>query len=101
MPRFFCMINGTPRNVRNMKFHVDAEECAIVGTWHAGKPWQPNRAQFRAALPARWRPAFDRESHFWHDSVAGSVKKGQCRISLSDRRGLYLATIYCSIAEES
>lgn len=91
--QFFCMINGTPRNVPNMKFHVDGEECALVGTWHDGKPWRPNKAQFRAALPARWRAAFDREQSFWH--VEG---KPQCHISLSDRRGKYLATIYCNVA---
>ena len=92
--RFFCMINGTPRNVPNMKFHVDGEECALVGTWYNGKPWRPNKEQFRAALPARWRKAFDREQSFWH------VKDGSnCHISLSDRRGRYLATIYCNVSE--
>lgn len=99
--RFFCMVNGNPHNVplRQMKFHVDGEECALVGTWHNGKPWRPNREQFREALPARWRKAFDRACDglvFWHDNG-----KPQCHISLSDRRGKYLATIYCNISKES
>lgn len=93
--RFFCLINGTPRNVPNMKFYVDGVESAIAGTWHDGKPWTPNKAQFRAALPARWRKAFDRECAngiaFWHEKNG----RAQCHISLSNRRGKYLATIYC------
>lgn len=93
---FFCMVNGTPRNVPNMKFHVPGDECAIVGTWHDGKPYAPNKAAFRAALPYRWCAAFDREGEFvpfWHDRYAP-----QCRVNLADRRGRYLATIYCQPA---
>lgn len=99
--QFFCLVNGTPKNVpiSQMKFRVDGDECALVGTWHNGKPYAPNRQQFRAALPYRWRKAFDRECQglaFWHDD-----RLKQCHISLSDRRGRYLATVYCQPIEES
>lgn len=102
--RFFCMINGTPRNVPNMKFHVDGLECTLVGTWHNGKPYEPNREQFRAALPQRWRKAFDRECKglvFWHETGVGKNYSPQCHVSLSDARGRYLTTIYCQPVKES
>lgn len=97
--QFLCLINGTPANVKteNMKFRVDGDECAIVGSWHNGKPYRPNREQFRAALPYRWRAAFDREQAFWHSKEGGAE---QCKISLSDARGRYLATIYCQPVQE-
>lgn len=99
--QFFCLVNGTPNKVplHQMKFKVDGDECAMVGTWYNGKPWQPNKEQFRAALPSRWRQAFDREYQgvaFWHDR-----HKDQCNISLSDARGRYLVTIYCQPVVES
>lgn len=96
--KFFCMVNGDPHNVtlEQMKFHVDGEECALVGTWHEGKPWRPDKAQFRAALPYRWRQAFDRALAFWH--VDGEA---QCHVALHDRRGRYLATVYCMPVRES
>lgn len=96
--RFFCMVSTSRQNVplHQMKFHVEGDECALVGTWHEGKPYRPNKAQFRAALPARWRAAFDREQAFWHD------KDGpQCTISLSDRRGNYVATVYCNACPDA
>lgn len=97
---FFCMVNGTPNNVpiSQMKFHVLGDECAIAGTWVDGKPYTPNKAAFRAALPYRWRKAFDRACEglaFWHDYAPGSGKPGKSQINLSDRRGKYLATVYC------
>ena len=96
--QFFCLVNGTPRNVplSQMKFTVEGRECAIAGTWDNGKPYEPCRAQFRESLPYRWRAAFDREQFFWHDK-----DKPQCAINLSDRRGRYIATIYCQPVKES
>ena len=93
--QFLCLVNGTPRSVpiSQMKFRVDGDLCHVVGTWHEGKPYAPNREQFRAALPQRWRKAFDRACAgvpFWHGKHTE-----QCSISLSDRRGRYLATVYC------
>lgn len=103
--KFDCFINGTPRNipVSKMKFVVPASECIIAGTWVNGKPWEPERKAFRESLPSRWRKAFDRACDglaFWHDSVPGRLEKGKCHISLSDRRGRYLATVYCVPAKE-
>ena len=92
--KFFCLINGTPKNVatKNMKFEVRGEEKALVGAAHDGKSYEPNRAEFREKLPHRWRKSFDRELFFWHDE-----KRKHCRINLKDRRGKYLATIFCGL----
>ena len=89
------MVNGTPSNVpkHQMKFHVAGAECALVGTYHNGKPYEPNRLDMRASLPARWRKAFDRACEgltYWHDN-----NKALCTLNLSDRKGRYLATVYC------
>ena len=88
--KFFCVVNGERKPGVTMKFHVPAVECGIVGTWVDGKPWQPCPESFRMALPYRWRLAFDRAQGFWH--VDG---KAQCYVTLTDRRGKYLATVYC------
>ena len=88
---FFCTVNGTPRNVplSQMKFRVPGTLAALVGTWVDGRPWLPDPAAFRAALPFRWRKAFDRDGAFWHG-------EGSAYVTLRDRRGRYLATVYCN-----
>ena len=100
---YFCLINGAPFcvPVSQMKFHVDAKEkFGLVGTWHNGKLYSPDMEQFRATLPYRWRAAFDRETAkgslgFWYDND----NSDRCHISISDRRGKYLATVYCFFRE--
>lgn len=96
--KFFCMVNGTPRNIPavQMKFHVAGVEAALSGTWVDGKPFSPDPAEFRAALPYRWRKAFDRDGAFWHDRDIP-----RCRVTLRDRIGRYLATVYCVPASEA
>ncbi|GLO68623.1 hypothetical protein MACH17_01400 [Phaeobacter inhibens] len=92
---FFCLVGGTPYNVptSQMKFTVGGEQAAICGVYENGIPYRPDREQFRAALPYRWRQAFDREMSnggFWFDK-----RRPKALISLSDVRGKYLETIYC------
>lgn len=90
--QFVCRIDGAPHNVSNKEFRVAAEECALVGTWYAGRPWRPDTAQFRAALPYRWRAAFDRGSMFWRTSDTD-----ECHTCLYNTRGKPLATVRCKL----
>lgn len=90
---YLALINGTPRNVPQMKFRVPAETHAgLVGDWHAGKLYRPDNAALRAALPHRWRKAFDR-SQLWHVENAARRSEG-FRVPLHSARGRYLATVY-------
>ena len=72
--------------------------AAIVGTWVDGRPWRPDPVAFRAALPFRWRKAFDRDGAFWHDKRDNAAP---AYTVLRDRRGRYLATVYCNPLRES
>lgn len=95
---FFCTVNGTPRNVplSQMKFRVPGTPAALVGTWVDGRPWRPDPVAFRAAIPFRWRKAFDRDGLFWYDKYNNATP---AHTVLRDRRGNYLATVYCTPAE--
>lgn len=106
MPQsFFCLVNGTPRNVpiHQMKFTVPAiKKSGLVGAWHDGKLYAPCPKQFRESLPYRWRASFDRAMRgdalgFFFDKYDNEA----CRISLTDARGKYLATIYCMFKESA
>ena len=96
--RFFCMVNGSHKGVplAQMKFHVSAAGAGLIGTYVDGKPYVPDAAAFRAALPYRWRKAFARDGAFWHDKHSD---KAGCRTTLRDNRGRYIATIYCFARE--
>lgn len=95
--RFHCAVGGSFNfPIHQMKFQVDAVEAGLVGAYHGGKPYQPDRAQFRAALPYRWRKAFDRaEFH-----MLGNVPNDKVvRVHLHNRRGHYITSIYCHLGE--
>lgn len=72
---------------------VPAVETGLVGFYHGGKPWTPDRAAVRAALPYRWRPAFDRAGAFWSDA---RDNRAPHYVALSDRRGRPLTTVYAN-----
>lgn len=52
----------------------------------------PHRAEVRAALPSRYRKAFDRDGGcFWYDK---NNPEAACHLTLRDYRGKYLNQIH-------
>lgn len=73
----------------------------MSGVWDTqAKNWyQPDLAAVREALPYHWRAAFDRDPTIWfpgdcvlHDD--GTVIGGSPYLTLHDRRGNHINTIY-------
>lgn len=59
----------------------------------------PDRAQVRAALPYRWRKAFDHSGSFWFDKdaridAAGKMTPSAAYMHITNKRGRTLATVY-------
>lgn len=71
--------------------NVQAVEAGLVGFYHGGKPWTPDRTAIRALLPHRWRAAFDRAGGFWSDAHHNATP---AYVHVTDRRGRHLTTVY-------
>jgi hypothetical protein len=47
------------------KATVSAREAGLIGDYRRGVPYQPLESEVRAALPHRYRAAFDRALKWW------------------------------------
>ena len=95
---YLFLWSGTPRGDRKARIPA-IPAPGMIG--HIGPHGLvvPCPDAVRAALPARHRPAFDRrEGDFWFDRDRNN---GPAALTLRDRRGRELTTIYCQpIADE-
>jgi len=74
---------------------VDAKEAGIVGDYLNGVPYQPDNAQVIAAIPYRYRKAFQRALKWWQtDSMSGRSLPLMCR--LETLRGKPMGTLYAT-----
>lgn len=69
---------------------VRAVEAGIIGFYHDGRPWKPNRADVRPLIPTKWLPAFERASLWW----VADDDDATARMDLYDRRGRLLTQIF-------
>ncbi|WP_316227726.1 hypothetical protein [Bradyrhizobium sp. SZCCHNR3015] len=61
---------------------VPGTEAGLVGCYDGGIPYRPNNEAVRAALPYRWRKAFDRAGGAWWfngDSAHVCIRDGHGR----------------------
>jgi len=71
-------------------FAVSGVEAGVVGFYVDGKPYRPNNQEVRAALPFRYRKAFDRaHGAWWFNGNAAHV-------ALRSARGAHLVTLYAN-----
>lgn len=73
------------------KRRVPAVQAMLVGHYENGNAYKPDREAVRAALPAMYRKAFDRDGAFWYDNDDNTKAAYS---TLHDARGRYLNTIY-------
>lgn len=95
---YLLLWSGDVRGMR--KAHIPAVEAPGM-TGHLGPHSLvvPDRAAIAAALPYRFRKAFDRAGGFWFDK---NRETSPAHVTLRDRRGKYLTTLYLQpIREES
>lgn len=69
---------------------VPATPAVLVGWYDRGELWRPDPVAVRAALPYRWRKAFDRAGSFWYDNA----NKRAPYVVLRDHRGRPMLTLY-------
>ncbi len=74
---------------------VPAVHAGLVGFYDAGIPYRPDNDAVRAALPYRWRKAFDRADSAWWFNEAGTTATAKIHTA----RGRYLTTIYAHAAK--
>jgi hypothetical protein len=70
---------------------VPAVKAVLAGHWRERELVTPSLPDTRAALPYRWRKAFDRAGSFWFDA---RDQAAPATMTLRNRRGGYLATLY-------
>jgi hypothetical protein len=70
---------------------IPAVKAVSAGHWRDGELITPSRPDVRAALPYRWRKAFDRSGSFWFDACDNSAS---AFLALRSARGRHLATLY-------
>jgi len=89
-------------------FTLPAAPAMVAGVWHGGELHTVDRDALRALLPYRWRKAFDRAGALWWPKSACLPAKGfdirenekpQGHMTLHDRRGKYLTTVYLNAQE--
>lgn len=81
------------------KAHIPAEKASgMVGHLGPRGLVVPDRAAVAAALPYRFRKAFDRAGQFWFNRHRDSAP---ATMMLSDRRGKYLTTLYLQPIRDS
>ncbi len=73
-----------------------ATEAGLVGFYDGGVPYHPNNEAVRAALPYRWRKAFDRADSAWWFNEAGTTATAKIHTA----RGRYLTTRYAHAAKD-
>lgn len=69
---------------------VAAVEAGLVGFYHDGKPWKPDRADVRRFIPTKWLPAFERSTLWWF----AEDDDRQGRLDLYDLRGRLLTQVF-------
>lgn len=77
------------------KAEVPAHEAGIVGDWYEGKPYQPSRAEVRAAIPFQYRAAFDRSIGWWQESTM-SGRLMPLKMDLLSLKRQPLGTLYAT-----
>ena len=89
-------------------FTLPAVPAIWAGVWHQGEPHTVDLSALCARLPYRWRKAFDRSGALWWPKSACLPAKGfdiaanetpQGHMTLHDRRGKYLTTVYLNAQE--
>jgi len=89
MPLLFSLHLSSHREGFGKPF-VRAVERGLVGVYRAGKPYGPDRAAIREALPHYYRKAFDRaDGTFWLTEGTENF-----HVDLRDARGRYLNRVY-------
>jgi hypothetical protein len=76
---------------------VKAAERGLTGVYREGKPYGPDMSAVRECLPFRFRKAFDRAGGTWW-FISGEEERASY-VTLRDRRGKYLATIYANAVD--
>lgn len=71
-------------------FAVDSVEAGMIGCYRDGKPYRPNNEAVRAALPYRYRRAFDRAHGAWW------FNGDSAHVALRGYRGNYMVTLYAN-----
>lgn len=70
---------------------VKGVEAGVIGYYHEGKPYAPDRDAIEQALPACYRKAFQRSGgNFWFDT------KDNATLTLCNPRHKVLATIWAT-----
>ena len=73
---------------------VPAREAGLVGDYHNGKPHQPDNAALRAAIPFRYRKAFDRTMTWWQTTPSGRNVPLKC--TLRSVKGCALGELFAT-----
>lgn len=88
---YLLLWSGDKKGMRKARIPA-FESRGIAGHWRNGKLWIPDAASIRAALPFRYRAAFDRACGvFWFDARG---KDFPASMRLESSRGKPLVTLY-------
>jgi hypothetical protein len=88
---YLLLWSGEARGMRKARIPA-FESNGLAGHWRDGKLWIPDAAAIRAALPFRYRAAFDRACGvFWFDKRG---KDFPASMHLNSSRGKWLVTLY-------
>lgn len=70
--------------------------ACLAGRYVNRDAWQPCPDAVAAALPHRWRKAFSRGPLWWFERDG----EGPAHMTLRDRRGKAIVTIYANVSRE-
>lgn len=73
-------------------------EVGVIGCYHNGLPYAPDRAAIRALMPHKWRKAFDRATVFWWNREAISCDTARLDVYALD--GRLLTQVFCHAVRE-
>lgn len=87
---YLLLWSGIVRGMRKARIPAISSR-GITGHLAKGQLVTPCKDSIRAALPFRFRAAFDRDSSVWFDKHKPDYP---CRIHLTNRRGKAMVTLY-------